>query len=141
MKFEILHHLNYTAILVAALAYFFVGFLWFGLLFGKPWSKELEKVGMTFTKPTTGQMVMMMLRSFFFNLVTAITVAYVMHTFGFQTFDTALKVGLALGVGLAGATVGMDHTWKKGSFLLLVLDGSHVIVGVTVCTLIISLWK
>lgn len=33
-------HLSFTAILIATVLNFFVGFLWYGPLFGKAWAKS-----------------------------------------------------------------------------------------------------
>ena len=52
--------INYGAIAVAALAYFFIGWLWYSMfLFGKAWAKEL-KLPADF-KPTPAAMVKSML--------------------------------------------------------------------------------
>ena len=47
-------HINYLAVVAAMLAQMFLGFLWYGPLFGKPWAKEM-KMPPDF-KPTPAQL-------------------------------------------------------------------------------------
>jgi len=48
-------HLNYVAVLIAVVAHFILGFIWYTPLFGKVWAKEL---GMnTDQKPPASLMV------------------------------------------------------------------------------------
>lgn len=62
---------NYTAILVATIANFFFGFLWYTPLFGKAWAKEL---GIVVTgKPPVGPLV----KGLIMNLVGNFLMAYV----------------------------------------------------------------
>ena len=46
-----LSQVNLWAILVATLAYFLLGSLWFSVLFGAVWSKEVEKLGILIKDP------------------------------------------------------------------------------------------
>ena len=63
--------ISYTGIIVATLANFFVGFLWFSALFGKAWATEMKFD--TSQKPPASAMV----KSLLMNLVGCFFLAYV----------------------------------------------------------------
>ena len=46
-----LSHANFLSILVAALAYFAMGSLWYSVFFGKTWVAEVEKTGVKLKQP------------------------------------------------------------------------------------------
>ena len=63
--------LSFTAIAVATVANFFIGFLWYSALFGKAWAKEM---GMPMDqKPPASQMV----KSLVMNLIGCFLLAFV----------------------------------------------------------------
>jgi len=64
-------NINLTAIIVAALANFFIGFLWYSVLFGKAWAKEMN-MSMD-ARPAAGVMV----KSLIMNLIGCFLLAYV----------------------------------------------------------------
>lgn len=64
-------HLNLTAIIVAVIANFVLGFLWYTPLFGKIWAKEMGFD--TSTKPPTGAFV----KGILFNLIGNFLLAFV----------------------------------------------------------------
>jgi hypothetical protein len=65
---------NYTAIIVATVANFFFGYLWYTPLFGKAWAKEL---GITVTgPPPTGALVKGLIMNFIGNFLMAYVFAH-----------------------------------------------------------------
>src|SRR6187399_2797097 len=78
--------INYVAVLVATVANFIVGFLWYTPLFGKAWAKE---IGMDPTgKPTSGQMARGLVMGFIGNLFLAYVFA---HNNAAWTFVPGMK--------------------------------------------------
>lgn len=63
--------ISITAIIVAALANFFIGFLWYSVLFGKAWAKEMNMP--MDARPAAGVMV----KSLIMNLIGCFLLAYV----------------------------------------------------------------
>lgn len=70
-------HINFVAIIVAVVANFIVGFVWYTPLFGKAWAKEM-KIEVT-RKPTAGElgkgMSMMIIGNFLMAWVFAHNIA------------------------------------------------------------------
>ena len=63
--------INWTAILVAVVANFFLGYLWYSVLFGKAWAKEM-KMDMTQKPPASA-----MYRGMAFMVIGNFLMAYV----------------------------------------------------------------
>ena len=127
---------------MAAAAYFAVGFVWFSLLFEKTRNADLEKIGIKITPPASNQMAKMMALSFVGNLVGATAIAYVLHHFGVGgDVVRGLRVGLLMGVGYAASTLAISYLWEGKSLKLFMIDAGHYIVGLVVCSLILSLWR
>jgi hypothetical protein len=61
---QFLHQVNLWAVLVATLVYFILGSLWFSVLFGGVWSREVEKLGILI-KIAKGTIATKMFQTFF----------------------------------------------------------------------------
>jgi hypothetical protein len=89
--------LSYTAIIVATIANFFIGFLWYSVVFQKPWMKEMNVP--TDAKPSAGMMV----KSLIMNLIGCFLIAFVFahnnaawtYVPGIETLGTAGSIANA----------------------------------------------
>jgi hypothetical protein len=68
-------HLNYLAIIIAVVAHFILGFLWYTPLFGKIWAKELGIKMEEGQKPPTS----LLIRGMIFNLIGNFFMAFVFY--------------------------------------------------------------
>jgi len=99
--------ISYTAVIVATVANFFIGFLWYSVLFQKPWMKEMKIP--TDVKPTGGMMV----KSLLMNLIGCFFIAYVFaHNNAAWSFVPGIET-LGTGGSIANAAI---FTWL-GFFL------------------------
>ena len=73
--------INYLAILIAAVASFFVGFLWYSVLFGKAWAKEMG-ISMDI-KPTPAAMIKSLVMNFIGCFFLAFVFAHNNAAWGF----------------------------------------------------------
>lgn len=67
-------HTNYLAIVIAVVAHFILGFLWYTPLFGKAWAKELGIKMEPGQKPPAG----LLIRGMIFNLIGNFLMAFVL---------------------------------------------------------------
>ena len=132
---------NFLAIFVSALAYFAFGYVWFSLLFAKVRNVELEKIGVKMSRPAGNKMAMKMLYTFAGNFLGAMAIAYVFHHLGVTTIDRGLKVGLIMGIGFTSSTLAIAYPWEDKSIKLFIIDAGHYVVGLLVCSLILSSWR
>src|SRR5665213_1455485 len=92
-------HANWMAIIVAALAYFILGAIWFSALFGKIWMAE-HKIIMPTDDAGKAQMKkmmpLMMIKTLIMNILMALAVGIVMDAIPHSSINCmmGIKVGL-----------------------------------------------
>ena len=137
--------INIVAVLVAVVATFFLGFLWYTPLFGKVWAKEMGFDANV--KPTGGQMT----RGLILGLVGNIFLAYVFaHNIMAWTFvpeaeamTVAGKVFSAVFFTWLGFYLPVDLNtvaWEGKSWKLFAINTSYLFVMLLVAALILILW-
>lgn len=135
-----LSHAHYLAILVAALAYFILGSLWFSALFGKTWSAQMAKQGIVIKEPEKGQIAKKMLQTFIYNLIAAFSIAYLVFISGSYSWLSGLKMGVLCGLGIATMGICIAYTWESRSFKLVAIDAGYAVVGMAICGTILAAW-
>ena len=137
----VLQHLNWLAIAVSAIAYFALGAIWFGPLFGKMWMQghgislpsEEERKNMNMGK--------IFGMSFIKTVVMVILTAYVVMIINYNgNMMTALKIGAVLG-GISAFPIGINYLFMKKPFSIWALDGGYHFCGVMMTALIVSVWR
>lgn len=104
--------LSYTAIILATVANFFTGFLWYSVIFKDAWMKEMKIP--TDVKPTSG----MMIKSLLMNIVGCFFLAYVFaHNNAAWSFVPGIET-LGTAGSIANAAI---FTWL-GFFLIVDLN-------------------
>jgi hypothetical protein len=133
MLFETFSVLPY---IVASLAFFIVGSLWYMPLFGRAWSKEVGagdgSQGGSMALPMIGQVVS--------SFVFALGVYAVVSLGKIADFGGSLLVTLALGL-LVGFSVNSGKLLFQNKPKLFFIDSCYNLVGTFVVALILSLWK
>lgn len=136
-------HLNWLAVLVSGLAYFFLGFLWYQLLFGKVWGAALDMNRDSMPKGDEMKKMMMRLlpRSFLGNLVAAIGVALlVVYSHAMGEPMRAAKVGAVAGLLVAGGSMWMHYNWLGKSKKAWLIDVFYAAIGCGLCGAIVAAW-
>ena len=118
--------MNWLAVVVATLAFFAVGAIWYTALFGKIWQRE---VGLSDEQLTGGRNMMLIMGTCFaLEFIVCLTVG---HMFDFlEPSDRAkmmIAVGLALGV--MAPAIGINYLYQRKSLKLFLVDAGHFIVG------------
>jgi hypothetical protein len=116
--------MNWLAIVVATIAFFAIGALWYGVLFGKAWQAE---TGVTDRPPGSG-VAKVMLGTLLAEFVVVVLVG---HMFDFLDPTPHGKMMLATGLGLAVMTPALVQVIdrQRRSLKLFLIDASHFIVG------------
>lgn len=125
--------MNYWAILVAALTSFALGGLWYSpVLFGNTWNRENGGVA----PPAHAARVFIV--SFLFSLVAA----YVFALFIGPAPDVvdAMHKGLLVGLGLVGASFGINYQFAQRSTTLWLIDAGYHLVQFVLFGLVLGLW-
>ncbi len=128
-------NINLLAVLVAAVATFAVGALWYGPLLGKPW---MQLTGMTEEKARSANMGRTFGLAFVLQLLTAFALAM------FIGPDAGLSFGLFAGF-MAGALfvatgMGVVYLFEQRPFSLWGIDAGYQILAFTLMGGILGAW-
>ncbi len=138
--------INFLAIIVATVASFIVGFVWYTLLFGKAWAKEM---GFDMNRKATGGemakgMLLNLLGNFFMAYVFAHNNAAWSFVPGMDVMSDGASIANAAIFTWLGFYVPQDFnkvTWGGKSWKLFFIDTGYHLVKLFVAASILILWK
>lgn len=137
-------HINMVAILIAVAANFFLGFIWFTVLFGKMWAKEM---GFDISvKPSGGHMAKGMIIMIIGNFLLAYVFAHNIVAWSFVPgMDVMSPVGSILNASLftwLGFYLPVDLNavaWEKKSWKLFAINTSYHLLMLVIAATILTL--
>ena len=141
MTNQFLSSINYWAVLVSGAAYWIIGSLWFSKLFGNIWSNELEKHGVKIKEPTKKELITKLILTLMLNISVSFGTAYFVYATSSETFVNAINLGFLLGLCFSAATIAIAYTWESRSLKLTLIDCGYSLVGITTCSVILTIWK
>jgi hypothetical protein len=129
-------HINYLAVLVAAVSSFLLGGLWYSAkLFGVAWNREN---GSTMKAGEGGHPAKVFGVSFICSLVAALAFAYI---FGpAANLTEAAMTGLLVGLCFVAASFGINYQFANRSTLMWMIDGGYHTLQFVLFGIIIGLW-
>ena len=126
--------LNFIAILLAAVAKFMVGGLWFSkMLFGQLW---LEECGLK--EDELGSPKNAMIIGFGTCLLVAFSFAVILQLMAID-LRSALAVGVIAAIGITSAQLGLSYAFEGRSLKLFLIYATQCVAEFTVVVLILSL--
>ena len=140
MNTEIFSQINWLAVLVAALAYFMLGAVWYSkALFGNKW---VALVGLDMSNPDRKRgMGKMMAGTFILIIVTCIALALFVHRLDLFVISSALKLGFITGIGFAATAVAISFIYESRPTALYFIDCGYHLAGHLITAIILVLWK
>jgi hypothetical protein len=123
--------INWLGVLLAALATFVVGGLWYSVLFAKVWQRE---AGVTDEQLKRGT-VRVFVGSFLLALVMAVVLAAFIGDGG---AGFGMLAGLAAGVAWVAAALGINYLFERRSMTLFAINASYNVVAFTAMGAIIG---
>jgi hypothetical protein len=134
-------HVNYLAVLVAAVAAFVLGWLWYSpLLFYKPWMRlrGLDPVAaMANAKMPAGKLLIEFARCF----VLAYVIARFVALLGITSALVAVHFGLALWIGFPVILLTGSVLWDNVPWKVAAIHAGDWLVKMLVIPIIVSLWR
>lgn len=132
---------NYTAVLIAAVVNMIVGFIWYGPLFGKAYSKM-----MGFTKEEMEKAIKEgMAKSYGLAFVAALVMAYVFAHFlsvgNAMSATEGVVIGFWLWLGFIATTIISDLLWGKKTLNLYLLQIGYYLVVLVINGAILAVMK
>lgn len=138
---QYLQQLNIVALAASGVLYWALGMLWYSVLFGKAWKTALASTGLNLENPEKKEMAGMMIGSLLYNYLTVFAVSYLVFITGCVNLAAAVKMGGLLGACIAWTSIGTVYTWEKRSLKHLAIDGGYHVFGITMCSVILALWR
>lgn len=118
--------MNWLAVVVATLAFFAVGAIWYTALFGKIWQRE---VGLSEEQLAGGRNMMLVMGTcFVLEFIVCLTVG---HMFDFLEPSDRAKMMIALGLalGVMMPATGINYLYQRKSLKLFLVDSGHFVAG------------
>lgn len=139
MNTEILQHINWIAVLVAGLVYFFLGAIWYTSLFGKKWRSYNSSL-MNNTNAKKGAGVIMLI-SFILMLICAFGLALIIIRLDISGWMSGLKIGLITGICFSATAVHISYLYEKRPLGLHLINGLYNVAGNIIAAMIICSWR
>jgi len=127
---------NYPAVVVAAVAYWLLGGIWYAVLFNKPWI-ALEHV-------TAEQMqaspVIPYIVSFLLELLIAYSLAQLCIWRNANTAGRGASVGVLVWIGFVGPIAGMTYMFEMRPKALFAINEFYPLAGLVLMGAILGGW-
>lgn len=131
--------INYWAVFVAAIVHMFVGFMWYGPVFGKVWMGL-----MGFTKESMESMKLTPQQAMGLGFIAALVMAYVLAYFsqlsGIVGVEGAWKLSFWIWLGFMAPVAASAFIWEGKKFDLFVLNAAEQLVSLFLMALVFVLW-
>jgi surface polysaccharide O-acyltransferase-like enzyme len=129
---------NYPAVIVAAIAYWILGAVWYGVLFSKPWM-ALEH--MTIEQAQSASPVIPYIVSFLLELLVAYSVAQLCIWRNADTVGRGASVGVLVWIGFVGPIAFMNYMFEMRPKALFAINEFYPLAGLVLVGAILGAWK
>lgn len=129
---------NHAAVVVAAIAYWLLGALWYGVLFGKPWM-ALEHISMEQAQSMSP--VVPYIITFALNLLIAYSLAQICIWRNANTGGRGASVGVLLWIGFIGPITYTTYMYEMRPKELFAINEFFSLAGLVLMGAIIGAWK
>lgn len=114
---------HWLAIVLAAIAGFLVGGLWYGPLFGKAWMKAR---GITPESAAGANMPVIFGMAFLFNLIAAVMLDHLYLTYARPVgLHHSLMIAAIIGVGFIATSFGVNYLFSRQPRSLFLIDAGY----------------
>jgi len=128
--------INYLAVLVAAIAYFVLGGLWYSpVLFGNMWKKA-----MNIKDGNMKGLGKVMAGGFVANLLTTYVMAVVLGLVGVATFAVAAQVAFWMWLGFMAPMLINSVLYEGKSWNLFIINAAYQLIGLSLAAGIVAIW-
>src|SRR5262245_27883272 len=102
---NVIAHLNYLHVLVVTIAGFMVGWVWYGMLFGRMWMAEMKITREMADAQKAKGMAGVMFKGFVLTLLGTFGLAVLLAAHGVPNWKHGAACGLFIGVFIAGTRI------------------------------------
>ncbi|TMJ04010.1 MAG: DUF1761 domain-containing protein [Bacillati bacterium ANGP1] len=130
--------MNWVAIVIAAIAQFIIGWVWYGPLFGKTW---MSMMGMSQQSMSREGMGKTMTLTFIGSLVTAAVLSMLVGWMGAKTLGAGIAAGFWAWLGFVATVTLGGVLFAKMSWNLYILNNAYQLVSLAVMGAILAKWS
>ena len=112
-------------VLAGAAAFFIVGAIWYGAIFGKAWQKA---AGMSDEDVQGGNMPLIFGLTFVAEFVIAMVLWHLLQRTGAAP-HVVMMMAIGLGAAVMAPAVGINYLYQRRPLSLFLIDAGHFIVG------------
>jgi uncharacterized protein DUF1761 len=136
MVFNEFGEVNYLAVVVAALAFFAWGAIWYAPpVMGKTWRKA---VGLSQEQLRPNPMVF--IGTYIAYFLMALALAVLARAADASTFSEGLILGLIVGIGIAAAGIWVGGMYEQ-RMRLAWLNMGNAVIGLIIMAVIVTVWE
>jgi hypothetical protein len=128
---------NYPAVVVAAVAYWVLGGIWYGVLFNKPWM-ALEHI--TIEQAQSVSPIIPYIVSFILELLVAYSVAQLCIWRNANTAGRGASVGVLVWIGFVGPISFMNYMFEMRPKELFAINEFYPLAGLVLMGAILGGW-
>ncbi len=140
MDTTFLSNINWLAVIVAAIAYFALGALWYSPLFGKKWV-QYQNIDLNHPDAKKG-VGGIMFGSFILMLIATIGLAILVARIPLiGGVMSGLKLGLFTGLLFSATAISITYLYIKKPIGLHFIDGLYHVAGQIIAAIILCIWK
>ena len=139
MNTALFNEMNWLAVAVATIGYFFIGAIWYTALFGKKWV-AYQKIDVNDPKMKEGSGVIMFM-SFLLMAVAVTCIAMLVEKMQLTQAISGVKLGMLTGIGFAVTAVSISYLYTKKALGLHSIDGGYHLVGHVLAAIILCVWQ
>jgi hypothetical protein len=118
--------MNWLGVVLGTVAFFAVGAVWYSLLFGKIWQRELglsdEQLKSGLAMPVIFGLCLLL------EFIIALTVGHMFDCT--QPSDRSkMMIAIGLALGIMAPAIGINYLYQGRSLKLFLIDAGHFLVG------------
>lgn len=117
--------LDLLTIALAALAFFVVGAVWYGVLFGKAWQKA---AGLSDAELQGSNMALIFGLTLAFELLIALVLAHQFAMTG-ASDRAIMMISIGFGAFVMTPAIGINYLYQRKSGRLFAIDAGHFVLG------------
>jgi hypothetical protein len=129
--------INYVAVIVSAVAYWFLGALWYGLLFGQRWM-VLENI--TIEQGKSMNSALPYVTTLVLNLLIAYVLAQLCSWRNANTAGRGAAIGVLLWIGIVAPITYTTHMYEMRPPELFAINEFYPLVGLCLMGVILGAW-
>lgn len=132
--------LNIIAAVVATIALYLVGFVFYGVLFAEQWMAlwDFSEAHIAYAESVAGPAMGI---GFLVSLATGVFIGLAVERFAGPGIGGAVRLAVFLWAGFALTSLAYDHVYALQPVMLLVIDATHLLVGYIVAAVVYSLMR